>query len=516
MMLGTDAFGRMGYQPSPWQMRYHALPHREALGAGAAGPGKTTALIQEPTFQVVAAHVRCQEYELKKKGKPPENEYLKDFPVAWGRSSGRALYLRRASTMLTQIIDRADTLFRQLDPGLKWSEKKQEFTFSSGYKYKFGHCKDTGDYKQYYSDEFTIICFDEGTQFEEKQYQEISNRVRSVDPVFKHMLKVRMMSNPIPTHEGMGGAKVTDPHWVRKYFVEPHISGNVSIAKSIKLKSGKAVKRRRIYLPARLSDNPDPEFVEEYEATLKANNPPHLIRALFDGDWFSAAGNFFEVWDANLHVIRPFDIPNDWPRWRAMDWGYKTNGCVGWYAMDEDGNVIKEREYTFKLKFADAVARRIQEIETDLGLWSGRRSLITGPADTQLWEERGEGAKSKAHMMSDVGVTWTRADKKSRASNAEKVTARLMDHHGGAARPGLVVFDTCVMTIKTLPSIQTDPNDIECPMKGGQDHWYDETSYSVAHASQGPKGIGKRRKVRQEWEDDEKRPRRKQRNRLGY
>lgn len=517
MMLGTDAFNRMGYTPSEWQMRYHALPHREALGAGAAGPGKTTALIQEPTFQIVAAHVRCQEYELKKKNKPWENEYLKDFPVPWGRSSGRALYLRRASTMLTQIIDRADALFRQLDPGLKWSEKKMEFTFSSGYKYKFGHCKDLNDYKQYYSDEFTIVMFDEGTQFEEKQYQEISNRVRSVDPVFKHMLKVRMMSNPIPTHDGMAGLKLSNPNWVRDYFVDPHPDGNVSIVREIKLKSGSVVKRRRIYLPARLSDNPDPEFVEEYEATLKANNPAHLVRALFDGDWYSSAGSFFECWNAEIHVVKPFDIPADWPRWRAMDWGFKTPGCIGWFAMDEDGNVILEREYTFIKKMAGEVADRVKEIEMDLGVWAHRSSLITGVADTQLWEQRGDGAKTKASIFSEKGIPWGFANKKSRAANAEKVTGRLMDDCGGTARPGLVVFNSCVMTIKTLPTIQTNPDNIEEPQKGGQDHWYDMVSYGVAYASQGAKGIPKRRRIKEPWEmDDEKRPRRKVRGPLGY
>jgi len=512
-MLGSDAFSRMGYTPSAWGTRYHMLDHQEALGAGSAGPGKTEVLIHEPVFQIICEHVRCQEGDLKKAGKPSQNEYLSQHPLAWGRSTGRALYLRRASTMLTQIIDRARSKFIALDPDVKWSEKKQEFTFSSGYKYKFGHCKDTTDYLQYYSDEFTFILYDEGTQFEEIQYQQINNRLRSTDPVLMGMLKIRVMSNPVPSKESMAGLRLTNPHWVRDYFVDPCPTGNTTITKRIAMDSGDDEFHRRIYLPARLTDNPDPVFSRQYEAKLKANNPPHLIKALLRGDWYAAAGNFFECWDHDLHVIKPFKIPDDWPRFRAMDWGYKTNGTVGWFAMDEDDNLIMEREYTFKLKKDAQVAERIKEIEESLGLWEGRRSLISGPADTQLWEEKGEGAKSKAQTMASMGVGWVGANKKSRAANAEKVTARLMDHYNGAARPGLVVFDTCVMTIKTLPGIQTDPNDIECPQKGGSDHWYDMVSYAVAYASQGPKGISKRR--RQEH-GESRTKKRATRNRLGY
>jgi hypothetical protein len=474
-------------------------------------------LIHEPVAQIIAEHVRVQEWYRQKRGLEPEHPILGAHPLAPGRSRGRALYLRRASTMLGQIIDRAQVAYKALDPKVVWSQKDQEFTFVSGYKVKFGHCNDRNSYLQYYSDEFTMILYDEGTQFEEKQYQEINNRLRSVDPILSRMMKIRMMSNPVPTNDGMAGIKVTNPHWVRDYFVEPAIQGNTTLTKVIEMDDGTVEKHRRIYLPALLSDNPDEVFVRQYEARLKANNPPHVVRALLRGDWFASAGNFFESWDSHLHVIRPFKIPDDWLRFRALDWGFKTHGTVGWFAMDDDENLIMEKEYSFKLVTADKVAKRIREIEQDLGLWDGRRSRITGPADTQLWDAATDkvGSKSKASVMAELGVIWVQADKKSRATNAERLTKRLMDHHHGATRPGFVVFDTCKMTIKTLPGIQTDPNDIECPMKGGMDHWYDMVSYACAYASHGAKGVAKKRRIREIWEDEtDSRPRR--RGRLGY
>ena len=43
--------------------------------------------------------------------------------------------------------------------------------------------------------------------------------------------------------------------------------------------------------------------------------------------------------------------------------------------------------------------------------------------------------------------------------------------------------------IQTIPGIQGDPNDLETPMKGGQDHHHDAVVYSCAYASRGAAGI---------------------------
>ena len=47
------------YKPSPWGTKFHALRVDEALGGGSAGPGKTTALIADPSEQIAVEHVRC-------------------------------------------------------------------------------------------------------------------------------------------------------------------------------------------------------------------------------------------------------------------------------------------------------------------------------------------------------------------------------------------------------------------------------------------------------------------------
>ena len=147
------------------------------------------------------------------------------------------------------------------------------------------------------------------------------------------------------------------------------------------------------------------------------------------------------------------------------------------------------------------VATNMKEIEKDLGLWK-KRSLITGPADTQLWERRGDSGKSKAEVFADHGIEWIPADKGpgSKVSNSEKFLKRLKDHGRGSMIPGIVFFDTCVNCLRTIPRIGTDINNSEAPRDGGDDHWLDAVLYMCGFASHGRASIPSFKK---DDEDDE-------------
>jgi hypothetical protein len=189
---------------------------------------------------------------------------------------------------------------------------------------------------------------------------------------------------------------------------------------------------------------------------------------------------------------------------------------VHWWALDHDDTLYCEREYTFQEKTDAEVAKRIREIETDMKLWKGHQSAITGPADTQLWEERGESSRSKAAVMASLGVNWVRADKKSRRHNSERLMKRLLDHQHGTKPPGIVFFRTCKQAITTIPAIQTDPKDTEVPEDGGDDHWLDSVLYATAHASHGKKGIA-RHALDDDFEDeDDEKEEKRTRGNYGY
>ncbi len=359
----------------------------------------------------------------------------------------------------------------------------------------------------------TYIGFDELVQFEEEQYEQIQSRCRTADPVLRQMLKVRSMSNPTVTREGMENVRLRDPLWVRKRFVDPWPAGKKTLVRKLTLKSGEEVRLTRIYLPAKLSDNPDPDFVRTYETRLQGMKE-HQKQALLEGNWYATFGAFFEDWNNDVHICKPFQIPRDWLRFRSMDWGYKSPGVCHWWAMDFDGNIFCEHEFTFKGMTATQVGERIRDREINAKLYKGKRSLITGPADTQIWEQRGSSAMSIAEEMNRVGVGWLKADKTSRARNANLLLKRLREHENGTKAPGIVFFENAKKAIQTIPSIMSDPNDAEVPQDGGDDHWLDSALYACAFASRGRLGIPSHRHADEKDPDEE--PADDSRGNLGY
>lgn len=451
------------YTPSKWQQEIHSLQANEILGAGSAGVGKSIALLAEPLSQIITEHQRMVD---------PNHPH----PIAPGRSTGWTLHLRRQLTELKQTISRSQAMYRAIDPGAHYDAGEYTWTFTSGYKVQFGHCKDADDHTKYLSMEYSLILFDELTTFSKEQYDGITSRLRSSDPVLKGMLKVVSMSNP-------GVSPGSDPHWVRKRFVDPAPEGRRLIRTKLRRKDGTEFFRTRVYWPGKLDDNPNPDFKAQYEETL-LDKPAHIRKAYLEGDWYFAPGSFYgEDFDPSIHVINVHKIPEDWPVFRSMDWGFKSRGCIHWAALDPDNNIVVFDEYVFKERTDAMVAEDIKRIEKRHGLWGFKSSRITGPADTQIWEERGDTAKRKVDVFLDKGVPWVQADKKSRQDNAERIIKRLKDHNGGTRLPGLMFMSNCKYIISTLPQIRTSELNPEEPEKGGEDHGVDSLSYLVAYAS---------------------------------
>lgn len=482
----------MNYVTSAWGEEFHALTADEALGGGTAGGGKSVVLMRDPLEQVLVEHARCEAKE-----------------IPWGHSAGWAMHMRREMPRLQQTMHRARLLFPTLDDGIKWTEQSHTWTFSSGYKFQFGHLKDNDTFLNYRSSEFTHLGIDEVGEIDSKDvYDELVLRVRTADPVLSKMLRVRCMSNP-------------SANWVRTYFVDPAPEGRALLRRKVRLDDGSYATRSRVFLPAKLSDNPDPEFRRQYEANLR-DKPTHIRAALLDGNWYVVAGAFFaEDFDLGRVVIKPFKIPADWKRFRSGDWGYKQPCVILWWAVSPEGELICYRERTYNgpkaktLMYADEVAESIREIEESAGEWNKMRNVsrLTGPMDTQLWEERGRRGPCMADDMAAKGVYWSKATKGRRQAAMQLV--RRLKQRGYMDRPGIMFFDSCQQCIRTIPALPTDNSQEangEVPLKGGPDHWYDAVSYACA-ANMMPANVGEAPSDRDEYDDQ---PAPQSRGQYGY
>jgi len=505
---------KIHYRPSDWQTRFHLLDTNEALGAGAAGPGKSFCLSMDPIQQlrVEDARMHCDPRSVTHPEDPLWNQILEN-PIAHGESQGWALFLMRTSPRLEQRIAKMRTVFLAMDPHVKEDRQQSIFTFSCGFRYQFGHCHLFNDFERYMSSEYSWIGFDELVHFEEEQYFQIKSRLRSSDPVMRGMVKTRAMSNPVMRLEANETFVNRNPQWVREYFVDPAPEGNTLIVSEATDENGEVFENTRIYLPAKLDDNPDKEFVETYKRNL-LHSKPHMRKALLEGDWYLTPGSFFEdVWDPQMTIIRPFAVPDDWPVFRSMDWGYKAKGCIHWWTLDPDDNLIGIREFTFQKRLALQVAEDTRAAEKAMGLWGYRGSRITGPADTQLWEDRGGSGRTKAEDFASVGINWVQANKKSRKRNARFMTERLHATMTRRRKGGLYLFSSCIMLARTIPAMQSNKEDMEEPADGGEDHWLDSAFYACNYASYGRSGVPRMDSRFRPDDDDEPED---FRGRLGY
>jgi hypothetical protein len=495
--------------PSAWQKRYQDCDVDELLGAGSAGPGKTEKLISEPLPQVQIEHARCMRDPSLVAAKGTKLwKLIEENPLNWGESKGWALFLRRTSPRLVPVQTRMMKLFPVIDPDARYEVQHSIWHFKSGYRYQLGHCHDRDDWLQYQGAEITILLFDELIEFEEEQYDQICTRLRTTDPVLKHFLKVRSMSNPVMRRTEMDNVIVNNPMWVRDRFVKEAPQGGVRMTRTVDLGGGDKAEVSRMYLPATLDDHPDKEYVRQYKIRLLSSGKEHIVNALLKGDWWAIAGSYFaDVWDAKMHVCRPFKIPSDWPQFRALDWGFKHPGCCLWFAIDPDKNLYVHKELNFQGKTARDVAIEIREIEKGMGLWSKKGSRITGPADTQLWEERGDEGLKKVSEMVDEGVRWVQANKKSRARNGMRVHERLKATEQGSHEGGMYIFETCNKLVRTLPGIQTDSADPqgETPGKANDDDAFDTCMYGVEYVSrhENPPMLPQDEGILDDWPEDE-------------
>ena len=442
------------YDPAPVQQEFHLCKANEILLGGAAGPGKSLALLMDPIqTQLVGEHKRWED---------SGRSY---------RSTGWALHLRREFPRLEQTIERSHRMFRAIDSGATYDSTKHTWTFSCGYKVQFGHVKHDDDMYSYMSSEYSHIAYDELSEMSREVYDFINTRLRSSDPILQKLLRIVSASNP-------------SGNWVRDYFVAPAPEGRKLLSTTLIMDDGTEEKVTRIFIPATLKDNPSASFRRTYEIQLQAKKP-HIRKALLHGDWWVVTDAFFaDSYIKRVHECETFKIPSGWNRFRAMDWGHKMPGSIGWYAVDTDENLVKYRELTFQGKDAEQVALAIKEIEQANDEWDDKRdcSRLSGPADTQIWSVTGTVGPTIAETMMDNGVFWEKCTKNKPAA-VMQLTMRLNDHGNDSSPPGIRFFKRCKNTIRTLPAIGTDKNNPELPddSSGVEDHWLDETLYACMY-----------------------------------
>jgi len=367
----------------------------EVLYGGAAGGGKSFG-------QVIDAFLKAMEY-------PGIKQLIlrTSFPE-----------LERSLIMAAlQIIPR----------GLyKYNQTKHVMTFMSGSRIEFGYLGSDSDVTKYQSAEYDIIRFDELTHFSEYQYTYMQSRIRGVNSFPK---QIKSSTNP-----GSRGHS-----WVKERFIDAGAPYEIV----------KVGDRTRVFIPARVQDNryimeSDPDYVKRLES-LGENEK----KALLYGEWDIFEGQYFPEFKRDIHVIKPFEIPPYWKRFRGMDYGLDMCACL-WCAVDTERRVYVYREFCEPNLTLSAAAEKISAM--------GDEKILYTAASPDLWNRRQDSGVSGIEIMSGAGLSGLMKADNRRIPGWRNMREYLKVTDLG---PRLFIFDTCKTLIKSIPSLIHDKISVE-------------------------------------------------------
>ncbi len=283
--------GWIPHEPHDKQAEFITLPDREALYGGAAGGGKSDALLM-----CALQFVHVPGYA--------------------------ALLIRQTFADLSKpdaLIPRAHEWLG--GTAAVWSEQRKEYRFPSGAVVAFGYLDSPRDHFQYQGAALQTVCFDELTQLREEQYRYLFSRLRRLEGV-NIPLRMRSASNP-------GG---TGHEWVASRF-------GLGEYESTGTNDGE----RRPFVPAYLEDNPSIDQAA-YRASLMHLDPT-TREQLLNGDWRARKpGSVFRrEW---FQLIDADEVPIELRRLRAWDraaTAVKDGNDPDWSA----GVLVGEHEGTY-------------------------------------------------------------------------------------------------------------------------------------------------------------------------
>jgi hypothetical protein len=419
---------RVLWSPQKKQARALANSAFELLFGGAAGGGKSDFLLADYVSNV--------------------NEW---------REAWRGVLFRRTYPELETMIARAKELYLPL--GAIWNKAEKTFTFPTGSKLQMRFLESDDDVTRYQGQEYTWVGFDElGNYPTDYCWKYMMSRLRSAKgaPCY-----IRGTANPGGRGHG----------WIKHRFIDGREPGKI-------YRIGGTI--TRCFISSRLQDNrilaeKDPDYIKRLEML-----PDYLRRALLEGDWDVFAGQVFDEWRRERHVVKPHALAaGAWVRFYALDWGYGAPYAIVKLAADREGRIrqygeiygcVPEQPNTGVKKRASEVAAEAW----DDAIKEGVTDII---ADPSLWTKDNGDELAVIEYFEKAGFRAARGYNP-RVPGWLAVHERLQqeDENG---RPLLQIFDNCPHTIRTIPLLTPDknhPEDIDSKL---EDHLADALRYGV-------------------------------------
>jgi PBSX family phage terminase large subunit len=412
----VERFIKAGYIPLEGMLPFHAAaraadrhdgPQWIALG-GKRGPGKSHTIM---------------------------SQVLDDCLRAPGI---KVLFLRRIKRSAAESME---DVIRRVFKYTPYNMTGNGLELENGSRVVIGGYKDAADIDKYLGIEYDIIIIEECTQITEDKLDKLRGSLRSSRASWRP--RMYLSTNA----DGVGLA------WFKRRFVEP-------------ARKGREFDTRFFDVTGIRNPFINPEYEQWLDSLTGA-----LRAAWRDGDWDAFAGMSFPMWNYEQHVIKSFDIPHDWPRWRAIDEGFAAPFCCLWFARDP----YTRRIYVYR-ELYQAELTLEQQAQRILDMTQPNERIMFTYADPAMQQRKNRKGQvySAFDEYRDNGIILTPADN-DRISGKRKIDQLLSIQQDG--EPGLQIFDHCRHVIEQLGNLARDkinPEDVDTT---AEDHAYDALRY---------------------------------------
>lgn len=280
-MNGTRPNFIAPFKPLDWQRQPFLDKSPTLLLTGSAGGGKSRIVAEK-------LHAFCLKYS--------NAMALAVRKTRESMTNSTVLYLERS------IIGR--------DSRVKHVSQKHRFEYQNGSILAYGGMKDDDQREQIRSigqeGGLDLVWMEEAIQFTEDDYNEIKARMRGKAADWRQII---LTTNP--------GAP---SHWIYQNLIAKGLA--------------------KVYYSNATDNLYNPE---DYRAQLDGLTGI-LGERLRDGKWKQAEGAIYTDYDVAIHLIDPFEIPQDWRRIRVIDFGFVNPFVCQWWALHPDGAMFLYRE----------------------------------------------------------------------------------------------------------------------------------------------------------------------------
>ncbi len=311
------------------------------------------------------------------------------------------------------------------------------------------------DPSKYQSTEFAAIAVEELTRNPEQTIVDLRSRLR-----FPGIEDVKFLA---ATNPGGVSHAYVKKKWVKPDLQDPDIE-----------------QKRFFFVPARFSDN---KYLPKDYINQLLSLPEQKRKAYMDGSWDVFEGQYYSVWNDNIHVTQPFMPNKKNVIVGGLDWGRVDNFS---FHLTEVSRINYDGVHFYRSRvFMEVYGKEktpeewSREILTKLKQYNLTLEDIPWVrADTQIFSKSLDAKALDIYsQFVQANERWRRLKpaNKDRIGGAENLQRWLSIAPDGL--PYLQISSSCPNAIRVIPSLIHDENKVEDIDQEGENDAYDSVRY---------------------------------------